>query len=290
MTSIKNLPPELWLENVQYLNLTDLSHLSESVADSRIGLLLIAILTEKAKPLVDRLLEQATVYIKVQIKGPVSSNSSASGLKVYSSAFENAEKSILGFHPAKTFLNSDCLEVDPCSHSHEPLDMIPEPVQISSVFIRFVPNFEGWAETARPDMIEWEYRAECPDKPAVVGDIDEEVPKDVVPRYVTLDQYLYVEDVRIGEKRTPLSRSFLHLFRQRIHVLTNFEMSHNREMKLESKPKPFRPCCLKEITVVFCYEEDTLGVRSPAAIGPHMRKVGMRLNYCHENSTAKHSH
>jgi hypothetical protein len=154
MTSLNNVPPEIWLEIVQYLNLTDLFHLSEAVDDSRIGSLLIAIITEKAKPLVDRFMQQATAYIKVLIKGPVSSNSSSSGLKVYSSAFEKARKKILGSPPAETFLTSGLLEVDPCSHSHEHLGMIPEPIQISSAFIRFVPNFEGWAETGPPGMIE----------------------------------------------------------------------------------------------------------------------------------------
>jgi hypothetical protein len=251
MTSLNHLPPELWLHVVQDLNLTDLSHLSEAVADSRTGPLLIAIVTEKAKPLVDRLLRQATVYIKVQIKGPVSSTSSSSGLRVYSPAFEK-----VGFPPDETFLTSGLLEVGPCSHSQEPLDMIPEPIQISSMFIRFVPKFEGWAETARPDVIEWEYRAECPDEPAEVGDIDTELPKDVV----RLDQYLYVEEVRIGEKLTTLSRSFLRLLRQRIHVITDFETSPNWGMKLESKPKPIRPRGLKGITLVFCYETpDRLG-------------------------------
>ena len=249
MKSLNNVPPEIWLEIVQYLNLNDLSHLSEAVADSRVGLLLIAILTEKVKPLVDRLLEEATVYIKIQIKGPVSSNSSSSGLKVYSSAFEKARKITLGSPPEETFLTSGLVEVDPCSHSHEPLDMIPEPVQISSALIRFVPNSEGWAETEPPGMIEWEYRAECRDEPAGVSDIDTKVPKDVV----RLDQYLYAEDFRIGGKLTTLSRSLLPLLKQRVHVITDFEMSPNWERKLESEPKPFRPCGLKVITLVFCY-------------------------------------
>jgi hypothetical protein len=109
---------------------------------------------------VDRLLEQATVYIKIEIKGPVSSNSSSSGLKVYSSAFEKADKIILGSPHDETFLTSSLLEVGPCSYSHEPLDMILEPVQIST-FVNVYsirPYFEGWAETGPPGMIEWEYR------------------------------------------------------------------------------------------------------------------------------------
>ena len=114
MISLNNVPPEIWLEIVQYLDLTDLFHLSEAVDDSRIGLLLTEIITEKAKPIVYRLLEQATAYIKLQIKGPVPSNSSSSGLKVYSSVFEKAEKIILGYPPNETFFTSGLLEVDPC--------------------------------------------------------------------------------------------------------------------------------------------------------------------------------
>jgi hypothetical protein len=60
-------------------------------------------------------------------------------------------------------------------------------------------------------MVEWEYRKEGSERAQVGSVLCKERFPDTIPQSLILEQYLDIKNVRIGEKLTPLSRSFVDL-------------------------------------------------------------------------------